>query len=161
MIGIKIKNLETLGEDVKSKLGKKVKSYKKWKIYKGTNSSGNETYRCFTPDEYPEVDYEDCETDTLEQAIDWIDNSDLTENIEFNKDDIEENLIPIDKVTEDFKSDVCNPRFIYNLLDDICEISNSYDDFDLDTDCENILSVIDNIEDKLYELKSIIELCQK
>ena len=34
MIDIKLK---TLREDVKPKLGKKVKSYKKWKIYKGTN----------------------------------------------------------------------------------------------------------------------------
>ena len=39
MIGIKIKNLETLGEDVKSKLGKKVKKsfvLKRGKAYKIT-----------------------------------------------------------------------------------------------------------------------------
>lgn len=57
------------------KLGKKVKQLKGWKIYKGTDSSGEEIFRCFTPDEdHPAVGYEDWECDTLEQAIDWVNN---------------------------------------------------------------------------------------
>ena len=68
------------------KLGKKVKSLKGWKIYQGTDTYGNEIFRCFTPDEVrPAVGYEDWETDTLEQAISWIENYDL-----------EESLIPIE-----------------------------------------------------------------
>ena len=57
------------------KLGKKVKQLKGWKIYQGTDSSGGEVFRCFTPDDdYPEVGYEDWECETLDQAIDWIKN---------------------------------------------------------------------------------------
>lgn len=58
----------------KAKLGKKVKQLKGWSIYQGTNDEGEETFRCFTPDERPGVGYEDWECDTLEQAIEWIKN---------------------------------------------------------------------------------------
>lgn len=57
------------------KLGKKVKQLKGWKIYQGTDSSGEEVFRCFTPDDdYPAVGYEDWECETLDQAIEWIKN---------------------------------------------------------------------------------------
>lgn len=57
------------------KLGKKVKQLKGWKIYQGTDSSGDTVFRCFTPDDdYPAVGYEDWECETLDQAIDWIKN---------------------------------------------------------------------------------------
>lgn len=57
------------------KLGKKVKQLKGWKIYQGTDSQGDEIFRCFTPDDdYPAVGYEDWECETLEQAIEWIKN---------------------------------------------------------------------------------------
>ena len=75
-----------LDEASHPKLGKRVKSLKGWKIYQGTDTYGNEIFRCFTPDEVrPAVGYEDWETDTLEQAISWIENYDL-----------EESLIPIE-----------------------------------------------------------------
>ena len=67
-----------LDEASHPKLGKRVKSLKGWKIYQGTNNYGDEVFRCFTPDEdRPAVGYEDWETDTLEQAISWIENYDL------------------------------------------------------------------------------------
>lgn len=57
------------------KLGKKVKQLKGWKIYQGTDSTGEEVFRCFTPDDdYPAVGYEDWECETLDQAIEWIKN---------------------------------------------------------------------------------------
>lgn len=57
------------------KLGKKVKQLKGWKIYQGTDSSGDGVFRCFTPDDdYPAVGYEDWECETLDQAIEWIKN---------------------------------------------------------------------------------------
>ena len=70
-----------LDEASHPKLGKRVKSLKGWKIYQGTNNYGDEVFRCFTPDEdRPAVGYEDWETDTLEQAISWIENYDLKES---------------------------------------------------------------------------------
>ena len=70
-----------LDEASHPKLGKRVKSLKGWKIYQGTNNYGDEVFRCFTPDEdRPAVRYEDWETDTLEQAISWIENYDLKES---------------------------------------------------------------------------------
>ena len=70
-----------LDEASHPKLGKKIKQLKGWKIYQGTDSSGDEVFRCFTPDEYrPEVGYEDWECETLEQAISWIQNYDLKES---------------------------------------------------------------------------------
>lgn len=70
-----------LDEASHPKLGKKIKQLKGWKIYQGTDSYGYEIFRCFTPDEdRPAVGYEDWETDTLEQAISWIENYDLKES---------------------------------------------------------------------------------
>lgn len=60
-----------------SKLGKKVKQLKGWKIYQGTTEDGEETFRCFTPDDdRPTVGWEDWEIETLEQAISWVENYD-------------------------------------------------------------------------------------
>ena len=73
--------LETIDDWVEPKLGRKIKQLKGWKIYKGTDSSGDEIFRCFTPDDdYPTVGYEDWECETLEQAISWIQNYDLEES---------------------------------------------------------------------------------
>ena len=70
-----------LDEASHPKLGKRVKSLKGWKIYQGTNNYGDEVFRCFTPDDdRPTIGYEDWETDTLEQAISWIENYDLKES---------------------------------------------------------------------------------
>ena len=70
-----------LDEASHPKLGKRVKSLKGWKIYQGTNDYGDEIFRCFTPDDdRPTIGYEDWETDTLEQAISWIENYDLKES---------------------------------------------------------------------------------
>ena len=70
-----------LDEASHPKLGKRVKSLKGWKIYQGTNDDGDEIFRCFTPDDdRPTIGYEDWETDTLEQAISWIENYDLKES---------------------------------------------------------------------------------
>lgn len=70
-----------LDEASHPKLGKRVKSLKGWKIYQGTNNYGDEVFRCFTPDDdRPAIGYEDWETDTLEQAISWIENYDLKES---------------------------------------------------------------------------------
>ena len=78
-------NLQLMKEnsDV-AKLGKKIKQYKGWKIYKGIDDCGNEIFRLFTPDEYrPEIGYEDLETETLDQAISWIDNYNLNESYDY------------------------------------------------------------------------------
>lgn len=82
-------NLQKFNENSDlAKLGKKIKQYKGWKIYKGIDDYGNEIFRLFTPDEYrPEIGYEDWETDTLDQAISWVDNYNLDENYDYYDDE--------------------------------------------------------------------------
>lgn len=82
-------NLQNLKENSDiAKLGKKIKQYKGWKIYKGISDYGEEIFRLFTPDEdRPEIGYEDWETDTLEQAISWVDNCNLDESYDYYNDE--------------------------------------------------------------------------
>jgi len=73
------KDIEILGEstdhDDRAKLGKRVKQVKGWKIYQGTDAEGNGVFRLFTPDEdHPAIGYEDWQTDSMEEAEEWISN---------------------------------------------------------------------------------------
>lgn len=95
-----------LDEAAHPKLGKKIKQLKGWKIYQGTDSYGYEIFRCFTPDEVrPAVGYEDWETDTLEQAISWIENYDLKESKKpMNKSNKELARIAFENILKPFNS---------------------------------------------------------
>ena len=81
-----LQNIKENNDDIK--LGKKIKEYKGWKIYKGTSYYGYEIYRLFNPNEdRPTIGYERWETDTLEQAISWVDDHTLDENYDYYDDE--------------------------------------------------------------------------
>ena len=81
-----LQNIKENNDDIK--LGKKIKEYKGWKIYKGISYYGNEIYRLFNPNEdRPIIGCERWETDTLEQAISWVDDHTLDENYDYYDDE--------------------------------------------------------------------------
>lgn len=137
------------------KLGKKIKQLKGWKIYQGTDSSGDETFRCFTPDEYrPEVGYEDWECETLEQAISWVQNYDLEESKKCDND------INADIINEDSDDDLIVVEYITTGNDDvdiqkrIAKIRNAIEYYE-NNDDDTLYNLIDKLEDELEDLKDI------
>lgn len=118
-------------EQTEPKLGKRIKQLKGWKIYKGTDSYGDEIFRCFTPDEdRPAVGYEDWECETLEQAISWIENYDLEESVKVTN---ESNLDNLSNVSEGDSSD--------SKTIEIVTEKDTFGDYE-----ENIFTALDNID---------------
>lgn len=151
--------LEVYGGDKEPKLGKKIKQLKGWKIYHGTNSYGEDIFRCFTPDEdRPEVGYEDWECETLEQAISWIENYDLEESKKINNEDNKETIKESSEgESSDLENEIIiiesqdideNEKLVYDCLDNIEFLVSSYDDFDIKT----LGNLIDKIKDEMKTL---------
>lgn len=144
------------------KLGKRVKSLKGWKIYQGTNDNGDEIFRCFTPDDdRPMVGYEDWETETLEQAISWIENYDLEESKKVNNEDNKE---IVKEGSEGESSDSENgtivverktfgdyEKNVFTALDNMSAYISAFEEVNNDT----LKALIDNLEDELEVLKDI------
>lgn len=151
-----------LDESSHPKLGKKVKSIKGWKIYQGTDDNGDEIFRCFTPDDdRPTIGYEDWETETLEQAISWIENYDLEESLipinEFNKEIIKEGSEGESNDSENVTIVIERKTFgdyeknVFNSLDNIEFLASSYKELNKDT----LKVLISSLEEELEVLKDI------
>ena len=151
-----------LDEASHPKLGKRVKSLKGWKIYQGTDDDGNEIFRCFTPDDdRPTIGYEDWETETLEQAISWIENYDLEESLipinEFNKEIIKEGSEGESNDSENVTIVIERKTFgdyeknVFNSLDNIEFLASSYKELNKDT----LKVLISSLEEELEVLKDI------
>lgn len=151
-----------LDEASHPKLGKRVKSLKGWKIYQGTDDDGNEIFRCFTPDDdRPTIGYEDWETETLEQAISWIENYDLEESLipinEFNKEIVKEGSEGESNDSENVTIVIERKTFgdyeknVFNSLDNIEFLASSYKELNKDT----LKVLISSLEEELEVLKDI------
>lgn len=150
-----------LDEASHPKLGKKIKQLKGWKIYQGTDSSGDEVFRCFTPDDYrPEVGYEDWECETFEQAISWVQNYDLDESTKVNKEinnDDSKNILENDLSEENKDALIEKDTFgnyeenVFTALDNIEVLASSYEELNADT----LKTLISRLEDELDTLKKI------
>jgi len=162
--------LEAFDDWKEPKLGKKIKQLKGWKIYQGTDSSGDEVFRCFTPDDYrPEVGYEDWECETLEQAISWVQNYDLEESIKENNE-----MIAIEYVTDENDKEELEDinmkktsnkslkeskymNNIYDCLDNIGEAASEYSEEYDDEKLTYLHQIIDLIEDNLKSIKDFMK----
>lgn len=151
-----------LDESSHPKLGKKVKSLKGWKIYQGTDDNGDEIFRCFTPDDdRPTIGYEDWETETLEQAISWIENYDLEESKKPTNESNKEDLTSVSKGdssdSDDGKIIIERDTFgnyeenVFTTLDNIEILASSYKEVNSNT----LKTLIDRLEDELDTLKKI------
>lgn len=149
-------------EQIEPKLGKRIKQLKGWKIYKGTDSYGDEIFRCFTPDEdRPAVGYEDWECETLEQAISWIENYDLEESVKVTN---ESNLNNLSNVSEGDLSDSKTIEIVtekdtfgdyeenvFNALDNIDTLISSYQEVNKDS----LKELITGLEEELDTIQKI------
>ena len=151
-----------LDESSHPKLGKRVKSLKGWKIYQGTDDNGDEIFRCFTPDDdRPTIGYEDWETETLEQAISWIENYDLEESKKPTNESNKEDLTSVSKGdssdSDDGKIIIERDTFgnyeenVFTTLDNIEILASSYKEVNSNT----LKTLIDRLEDELDTLKKI------
>ena len=135
-------------------------TYQGFDIYKGTDESGDETYYIFFEnDPMPEPGYEEWQAETIELAKE---RCDLYEDPEDeigiytggDPNELDESMIPIQESDKDNEEEYYQ-RNIYDILDNITALADSYDNAENDEKLKALGQTISRIEDELKTLKKI------